>query len=329
MKMFGWVALVAAGAAVPLFLDPEGNPLRVMTIVLLFAAMGQAWNIVGGLAGQISLGHAAYFAIGAYTSTILLRDFGLSPWLGLIAAGAFAAIAALAISVPTFRLRGHYYALATLAFAEVLKVVANTWVGLTDGPGGISVPFIGNSPLMFQFASQRPYYYIMLTALVIVSVVFATIKYGALGYRLRALREREDAAEVIGIDTYAVKLQAAVISGAITGCLGTLFAQFSYFFDPESILSAIGISVRMALIAIVGGIGTVIGPILGAFLLLPSEQLLNEVLGNRAAGLSQVLYGLLLIAVILVQPQGLAAWAQSLSRLRSHWKLKSGHGSVE
>jgi branched-chain amino acid transport system permease protein len=306
MKAFLWAALGGIGLAIPLLCEPEGHALRVLTLVLLFAAMGQAWNIVGGLAGQISLGHAAYFGIGAYTSTILLRDFGLSPWIGLLLAGVAAGASAVVISIPTMRLRGHYFALATLAFAEVLKVVANTWTNLTGGPGGISVPFAGHSPTMFQFSSQLPYYYIMLAALVAVSAVFAVMKFGPIGYRLRAIREDEGAAEVIGVDTYRVKLQAAILSATITGCLGTLFAQFSYFFDPESIFSPLGISVRMALITIIGGIGTVAGPIVGALLLLPSEQILNELLGNRAAGLSQLLYGVLLIAIVLMRPQGLS-----------------------
>lgn len=314
--MRGWLVLGTVAAAVPFFLAPDGYVLRVVTIGLLLAAMGQAWNIVGGLAGQISLGHAAYFGVGAYTSTILLRDVGLSPWIGALVGGALAALAALIISIPILRLRGHYFALATLAFAEVMRLIANTSVGLTGGPGGISVPFSGPNPWMFQFASPVSYYYAMLGALVAVTAVFAWMKHGAIGYKLRAAREREDAAGVVGINVYGVKLTAAVTSAALTGGLGTLSAQFNYFFDPDAIFSLVNVSVKMALVAIIGGVGTVLGPILGAFFLLPIEEYLNFAFGDKIAGLSQLVYGLILMFVVLVQPKGLIVWAERLTAWR-------------
>lgn len=309
----------ALGVAVlfPLGLDPQGYAMRVLTLTLLFAAMAQAWNIVGGLANQISLGHAGFFGIGAYTSTILLRDLGLSPWFGMIAGMALAGIAAAILSVPTFRLKGHYFALVTLAFGEVMRVIANSWPSLTGGPVGLSVPFAPNSLWMFQFNTVRPYYYVCLGAVVLVTLVFWWIKTGALGYRLRAIKENPDAAEVIGIDTYRVKLWAGLVSAVLTAALGTVYAQFSYFFDPDTIFGVASISVRMALIAIVGGVGMTFGPIVGAFFIIPLEELSNAVLAGRAAGLSAFVYGVLLIVIILVKPQGLLAlFADLAKRLR-------------
>jgi branched-chain amino acid transport system permease protein len=314
------VIFVAAGLA-PQFLDPRGYWIRVLALTLLFAAMAQAWNIVGGLANQISLGHAAFFGIGAYTSTILLLQLGLSPWLGMLAGGALGATAALIISVPTMRLQGHYFALATLAFGEVMRVIANVWSSLTGGPVGLSVPFVPESLAMLSFKSTRPYVYIFLATLGAVTVLFEWIRSGAMGYRLRAIRENQDASEVIGVDTARVKLQAAVISGAVTAMLGTLYAQIAIFFDPDTVFGIVSISVPVALMAIVGGIGTAIGPILGAFFIVPLEELANDLLSARGAGLSQFAYGLILIGIILWQPRGLVAAIDAAhDTLRSRWK---------
>lgn len=300
------VIFMAAGLA-PLFLDPRGYWIRVLALTLLFAAMAQAWNIVGGLANQISLGHAAFFGIGAYTSTILLLQLGLSPWLGMVGGGALGAIAALIISIPTMRLQGHYFALATLAFGEVMRVIANVWSSLTGGPVGLSVPFMPESLAMLSFKTTRPYVYIFLATLAVVTVLFEWIRSSAMGYRLRAIRQNEDAAEVIGVDTTRIKLQAAVISGAVMAMLGTLYAQIAIFFDPDTVFGIVSISVPVALMAIVGGIGTAIGPILGAFFIVPIEELANDLLSARGAGLSQLAYGLILIGVILWQPRGFVA----------------------
>jgi branched-chain amino acid transport system permease protein len=295
---------IAALALLPLLLDPRGYWIRVLTITLLFAAMAQAWNIVGGLANQISLGHAAFFGIGAYTSTVLLLKFGISPWLGMLAGGALGGVAAFVIAIPTMRLHGHYFALATLAFGEVMRVIANVWTSLTGGPGGLSIPFVPPSFAAYSFKVLRPHAYIALAALVVVTVIFEAIRRGAMGYRLRAIKQNLAAAEVVGVDTTRVKLKAAVISGALTAMLGTLYAQLAVFFDPDTVFGIAGISIRIALIAIVGGVGTAAGPVLGAFFIIPLEEIMNDLLSSRAAGLSQLVFGLILIAVILWQPRG-------------------------
>jgi branched-chain amino acid transport system permease protein len=314
--------LLVAAALLPLLLDPRGYWIRVLAITLLFAAMAQAWNIVGGLANQVSLGHAAFFGIGAYTSTVLLIKFGISPWIGMLAGGALGGLAAFVIAIPTMRLQGHYFALATLAFGEVVRVVANVWTSLTGGPGGLSVPFSPESFANYSFKLLRPHAYIALAALVIVTAIFEGIRRSAMGYRLRAIRQNPQAAEVIGVDTTRVKLQAAVISGALMAMIGTLYAQIAVFFDPDTVFSIAGISIRVALIAILGGIGTAAGPVLGAFFIIPLEELMNDLLSSRAAGLSQLAFGIILIAVILWRPRGFITW---LDALRSRWtpKVKS------
>ena len=296
--------VIAAAALLPLLLDPRGYWIRVLTFTLLFAAMAQAWNIVGGLANQTSLGHAAFFGIGAYTSTVLLLKFGISPWLGMLAGGALGGVAALVIAIPTMRLQGHYFALATLAFGEVMRVIANVWTSLTGGPGGLSVPFVPPSFAAYSFKLLRPHAYIALAALVVVTAIFVGIKRSAMGYRLRAIKQNTAAAEVIGVDTTRVKLQAAVISGALIAMLGTLYAQVAVFFDPDTVFGIASISIRIALIAIIGGVGTAAGPILGAFFIIPLEEVMNDLLSSRAAGLSQLVFGIILISVILWRPRG-------------------------
>lgn len=301
-------AFVVLLAMLPLFLDPMGYEIRVLCLVLLFAALGQAWNLVGGLANQISLGHAAYFGTGAYASTILLNAMGLSPWIGGLVGVAVACLLALLLSIPTVRLKGHYFALATLAAGEVMRVIANSWTGLTGGPVGISVPYVpGDSLWMMRFSSVAANYYLFLLALVAVTVIFWQVKTSAIGYRLRAVKEDEQAAEVIGIDTYRVKLFASVLSAAVTAFLGTLYAQFQFFFDPDTIFGLATISVKMALVAILGGVGSVLGPWIGAFFIIPMEEIANSYFGNSAAGLSQFAYGMILIIVILINPRGLIA----------------------
>lgn len=306
---------VMIAAAPPLLFVDQGYGMRVVTMLLLYACMAQAWNIVGGLANQISLGHAAFFGIGAYVSTLLQIRLGLTPWLGLFAAMAVAAVAGALLSLPTMRLRGHYFALATLAFGEVMRAIGNTWSSLTGGPVGISVPFVRSAGMM-QFASSAAYYALMLGAFLLATLVFALISRSRLGYGLRAIRANNDAAEVIGVDTVRIKVLAATVSAGLMGACGVLYAQFNFFFDPDTAFSLVGVSVRVALICIIGGIGTVWGPLVGACFLLPLEEILNSTLSARGAGISQFAFGALLIVIILIEPRGLSAlWKRVSSRL--------------
>jgi len=321
VRTLPWLLCLALAITLPWLLEDQGYGIRVFTLVLLFAAMGQAWNIVGGLANQISLGHAAFFGLGAYTSTLLLTHFGVSPWLGMLAAMLIAALAGGLLSLPTMRLRGHYFALATLAFGEVMRAIANTWASVTGGPVGLSVPYSEGSLALMQFKSSIPYYYLMLGAALVSTLVFWLISRARLGYRLRAVKANPQAAEVIGVDTVRTRIQAAVISAGLMGACGTLYAQLIFFFDPDTVFSLVGISVKVALVCIIGGVGTVAGPLVGALLIIPLEEVFNDWLSSHTAGASQLAYGLILIAIILIEPRGLAAlWV----RLR-FWMTRGRH----
>ena len=303
------IVLIVAAVVYPLFLEPRGYVLRISSMVLIFAAMAQSWNIVGGLANQLSLGHAAYFGLGAYISTLMYLKLGVSPWLGMIMGALLTGLAATALSIPLFRLKGHYFALAMLAFAEVLKLIANSWTSMTEGPMGITIPFRGADPWNFQFASPVSYYWVFLGMLLICSGVFHYFATGARGYRLKAIRENEAAAEVAGVNTYRIKLHVSTVSAMLTAMCGTMFAQFVYFFDPESVFSLADISIRMAMICIIGGMGTTRGPIIGALFLIPFEEFAVSTFSSTAAGLAQLIFGLVLMAAIILEPRGLTvAW---------------------
>lgn len=301
------LTLVVLAAALPLVLEPQGYVIRVASTILIFAAAAQAWNIVGGLANQISLGHAAFFGLGAYTSTLLFLHFGISPWIGMLAGGAVAGVASALLCMPLFRLRGHYFALATLAFAEVLRLIAGSWTSVTGGAVGLTIPFSGANPWNMQFSSLNQYYWLMLGLLVVCSLVFQLFSSGAIGYKLRAIRHDEIAAEVIGIDTFALKMKASVTSAVLTGLCGTAFAQLNYFFDPELIFSLVNVSVRIAMIVIIGGMGTLVGPVIGALFLIPLEEACIVLFSESAAGMAHLIFGGVIIGAVLIEPKGLVA----------------------
>ena len=307
MRAAAWIAVTAAMVLIlGLQLDPRGYPVRVLCLLLLTASMAQSWNIAGGLSHQISLGHAAFFGTGAYTSTILLIVWHVSPWIGMLAGMIVAAAMAWLLAWPTMRLSGPYFALATLAFAEVCRVIANT-LPVTNGAQGISVPFVGNSWGLMQFRASGAYLPLMAGLFALTSIVFAVLSHGRIGYMLRAMKSGEAAAEMAGIDTRQIKLISAAISAGLAAACGTVFAQFTFFFDPETVFGAASVSIRMALIAIVGGMGTLFGPLLGALLIVPLEELLNAWLSDKAAGTAPLVFGLVLVAIVIGRPEGLAS----------------------
>jgi len=302
------------------WLDPGGYPVRIMCLVLLAASLGQCWNIVGGLANQISLGHAAFFGIGAYTSTILQVRWGISPWVGMPAGMLLACGAGLLISLPTMRLKGPYFALATLAFGEACRIVAVSFPALTGGPQGVSIPFVGDSWAMLQFRGAGNYLPVFVIFFVLVCLVYQVMASGRMGFYLRAIRENEDAAEMSGVNTLKVKLIGSGVSASLTALAGSLFAQFTFFFDPDTVFSVAGISIRAALIAIVGGVATLSGPVIGAVFVVLVEELLFTWFSNEVAGVAPFIFGVVLIMVVLVRPQGLSSLIAWPVRVRAQKK---------
>jgi branched-chain amino acid transport system permease protein len=308
-RLLGVLAL-AALAALPPLLPKYG--LEVLISILFFAYLGTCWNILGGYAGQFSFGHAAFFGLGAYTSTLLLLRLGLTPWLGMLAGGALAAAFGLFEGYLSFRygLRGPYFSLVTLAFAEMLRVVAVNWKAVGSSLG-LVVPS-GSSPAQFLFAGKLPYYYVILAMTLVALAITRLIERSRMGYALAAIRENEDAAEASGVNALATKLAAMAVSSFLTALGGTFYAQYFAYIDP-SLTFGPAISIQGLLPAIVGGAGTVVGPLLGSFVLTPISELTRAVLRGRA-GADVMLYGLILILVISFLPNGLVGLLRSRRR---------------
>ncbi|MEB2401020.1 MAG: branched-chain amino acid ABC transporter permease [Alcaligenaceae bacterium] len=286
--------------------------LSVGILALLYAYLALSWNILGGIAGQLSLGHAAYFGIGAYTSTWLFSKLGITPWLGMFVGAAFAILAAILIGAASFRLRGAYYALATLAASMVLKTLVENADTLLEGSRGMEVPLLRDAVLYFQHTSKYFYYVIALILVVIAGYLNHAILRSRMGFYLTAIRNDQEAAEALGVRVTRYKLYAAMLSAALTAVGGTFYAQYVLFISPDKVFGA-DISVVIAVICIIGGRGTLWGPILGAALLLPAEDIARHATGGMV-GADMLLYGLLLMVVIRLQPQGLLAILAGLFR---------------
>ena len=276
--------------------------LDVLTLIFFTAYIGQSWNILGGYAGQFSFGGVMFFGTGAYTSSILLTSFGVPPIIGIFAAIFMGAFLGLIVGYLSFRsgLRGSYFALITLAFAELLRVLANS-VEFTGGGVGL---FLTYAPGLhnLQFNSPTGFYYFSLVLLVISLAIAMWLERSRFGAQLVAIRENEDAAEALGIDTLKCKIYAIMIMGGMGGAAGTFYAQKYLYIDPP-ISYSIALSVEMLLVTIVGGMGTVFGPLVGSFFLHTVNEFARHFIDTP--GVSLIVYGFILILIISFLPNGL------------------------
>jgi branched-chain amino acid transport system permease protein len=305
---------IAAMAALPLLVK-NAFALDILIRILLFAFIGTAWNLLGGYAKQLSLGHVAFFGLGAYTSTLLQVDFGISPWIGMAAGGVVGMLASLPIGWLCFRLRGPYFAIATIATAQVLMLIFLKFRDFAWGAEGTTIPNLGNAPLMMQFEGKTPYYYIVLCLLALALAITAWVERSRIGYYLVAIGEDEDAAEAIGIDVPRVKRNIYMISSFLTALAGTFYTQYIYFIDPQTAFN-FSVSIEAALVSIVGGIGTLWGPLIGTVLLETTSALLQSWLGNSIGGVQLTVYSLILMAVILWKPTGIMGYVSEVYQRR-------------
>ena len=275
---------------------------HVLILVLLYVTLGSAWNILGGFAGQLSLGHAAFFGIGAYAAAIIASKSQLSPWWAMIAGPVVVLPIALIVGWVCFRLRGPYFTLATIAVGEMVRLVALNWRELTGGAVGVVI-----RPSIFSGTSKIPYYYIILIIAVATVALCQLISRRKLGYFFMAIREDQETAESIGIDTTRYKLKALALSAALTAAAGAFYANYFLFVDPTIVLP-LALSVEIVLMAIIGGLGTVAGPVLGAVLL----KLSSEIFRSYFEQANLLIYGALLIIVILFMPGGLMGGFRTL-----------------
>ena len=302
--------LLLVGLIFPLVF-PSSFMVNFGVLALFYAFIGQSWNIAGGFAGQLSFGHVMFFGAGAYASTIVQMRLGLNPWWGLPFSALAGAAVGWVIAVLSFRagLKGSYFALITLAFGEVLRIVANS-VDITGGGSGMLIP-AKPSAAIFQFVDRIGFYYLIL-ALTVGSVAVAIwLKRSRFGAQLAAIRENEDSARALGINTFAEKVKVMVLSGAMAGLGGCFFSQYFLYIDP-TLVFGIDKSVEMLLVSMIGGAGTVYGPLIGALLLAGISDVTRAL--TNVQGLSLVLYGGLLVIIIAFLPNGLIDVFKRLGR---------------
>ncbi len=283
--------------------------LNIAVMTFLWAALSGAWNLMAGYGGLVSLGHSAFFGIGAYTTAVLYTLYGISPWIGLVAGVVLTTSIAVLISWPCFRLRGAFFSLATMVFPIAMEIIANNWTGVTRGPSGIAMP-LKASLRNFMFESRWAYLLATFALMMAVYAITRSIHRGRLGLYLIAMRDDQDAAESLGIEPVRVKLLITVISAALTSVGGFLYAQYILFLDPPSVFS-INISVQIALFSLIGGLSTPIGPIVGSVIMTPLDGILSTFLGG---GPRLLIYGAVLLAVVLVAPHGVVGAFQAWRR---------------
>ena len=306
------LAAVAALAALPLALGPY--TLAIAINVLFFAYLGQAWNLVGGYAGQLSAGHAAFVGIGGYTAAVLAAETGLSPWIGMLVGGALAGLLGGVIGYLGFRfgLRGFYFVLLTVAFAEVCRIVVNNWERV-GGAVGLYITFTGD-PRRLSFPDDRAWYYLALVLTLLATGVGWGLERRRFGIYLTAIREDETASEALGVDTLRYKVVAMVLSSFLTGLAGTFYAYRYSSLQPNAVFG-IPLSVEIIIRPIVGGAGTLLGPLVGSLILTPLGEVSRALFGQGGwHGAHLIVYGVLLITVVLFVPQGVVPWLRGRFR---------------
>jgi branched-chain amino acid transport system permease protein len=292
--------------------------LDSLVLILIWGTSAAAWNVAGGYAGQISLGHSAFFGLGAYAAALFGARWDLSPWLGLVVGAVVATAIGLVIGYLSNRLRGPYFVLATIAFSQVLLIVGSRWRGFTAGSEGIPVPFRPGFWTL-GIADKRVWVWIVVVLAVLAWLVQVYLDRSRRGYQLVAVREDEDAALSLGVPAQWLKVAAICVSAALTAACGALWAQYVGFVDPFYVFS-VDLSVKFALAAIIGGLGTALGPFLGAALVTTVETYLRAQFGGIGAGLVGIyliVYGCALIVMVRWVPQGLVGWIGDRLRRRA------------
>jgi branched-chain amino acid transport system permease protein len=298
-----WGALGVLVLAFPLLTEGSAVWQRLGALVLLGAIGASAWNIVGGYAGQVSVGHAVFFGFGAYSAVVVYTHLEWPPIAGAPIGMLLSVLVAAVIGVPTLRLSGHYFSMATIAVGELVRVLSSTsdFLGGAQGLGGPAMP---RSVFDLSFLSAAPFYYIFLAVLALLLGLTWWIERSRMGFYLRAIKDSERAARSLGVSSGRYKLYAYMLSGAFTSLAGSLYLCMFGFVDPESGFGIL-ISVKMVVMAALGGAGQLFGPLVGALILVPLEELSNSLLGGQGAGLTYMLYGAIIVIIARFLPSGL------------------------
>ena len=293
---------------IPLFISHYY--LGIFILIFYYAYLGQCWNILAGYTGYISLGHGLFLGIGAYTTTYLFLSFGITPWIGMIIGGGIAAIISIMMGYLGFRfgLKGIYFALLTIAFAELGRIIVSHIKAL-GASSGLFIPF-KPSFLNFQFRGSLPYYYIALGFVIFSIILVRCIEKSRLGFYFNAIKEDEDAAESLGVNTFFYKIVSIAISGFFTALGGTFYASYIYYIHPNTVLG-MGPSIEIILRPIVGGMGTLFGPLIGSFIMTPLAEV-SRVYFSKSGyeGLHLIIYGFILVFVVIFMPKGVIVYVR-------------------
>jgi len=301
MRRLWPIALVVLVGVALTFLLSERYHHRVLTLVLVWATMGLAWNIISGYAGQTSFGHQAFFGIGAYVTVLLLVTTKLTPWIGMVAGMAAAVVAAVLIGLPTFRLAGIYFALATLAYPLIFRIVMD-FLGYQE----VSIPMVRDRPIAFmQFRDPRAYDLLALAARAATLGLSHWIEGSRLGSALRAVKANEQAAEAAGVDTFRAKMTAYMLSAAPAALIGAIYAHAILFVVTPDAVFGVLVIVQTLVVCLVGGVGSKWGPLIGSAIMVPLSETLDATVGDQLPGIQGVVYGGALVLVMLFAPEGI------------------------
>lgn len=317
-----WFALIAGFAVLPLIpgIFASSFTQHVFILILLFACMSQAWNIIGGYCGQVSFGHSVFFGIGAYGAGMAVVTYGVSPWPGALLGAILAALTAVVISWPVFKLSGHYFAIATFAMVEIFNRLFMVWYWV-GGALGLDYPFVDEGIVNFiWFDSKIPYYYGALVLFVIIFGVVRWMERHRIGYYLKAVREGQETAESLGVNSTLVKLMAMGASAFLAALCGAFFVQYNFRVDPPMVMS-LDMSMKFVLITILGGSGTFFGPLLGAAVLIPLQEYSRAYLGSLGSGVDLIIFGVLIVLVVIKQPSGIMGILSDLVKRNKRKKV--------
>jgi len=307
-----FAVIVAAFAAAPLVVSGV-HFQHLMIMLLIYATLSQAWNLIGGYAGQVSFGHAVFFGIGAYAAMAPLNQWQLTPWAGMVIGALVAMVVALIVGVPVFRLKGHYFAISTFAVAEVVRELFSNW-NWVDGPIGLDAPVLDPGWTNFMFYKTKlPYHYTALIFFCVVMVVTSRMERSRMGYYFRAIKQRPEAAQAMGVNISRYKQYALMISALFTAICGSFYGLYVLHIEPATVLS-LEISIKIVLITALGGTGSLWGPLLGAAILIPLQEYSRIWLGGTGKGIDLIVLGALIVLICIFEPNGIVGLIKRFTR---------------
>ncbi|MDR1730941.1 MAG: branched-chain amino acid ABC transporter permease [Synergistaceae bacterium] len=314
----------AAALAVPLFVRAL-FPLHILIMIFLYSTLGTSWNILSGYAGQISLGQSVFVGIGGYTSSVLFVHWGVSPWLGMIAGVILTVAFGWLIGKPCFRLSGRYFAIATMAVVQIAYIVITRWE-FVGGARGVYFPLKNWGLRYFAFRAKVPYYYIAFGLMLFSFLVVFLIEKSHIGYYLKTIREDEDVARALGIDVPRYKSIAMAFSTMLAAMGGTFLAQYLLFADPDSLFM---LSIPIMLLTVMGGTGSIFGPLIGAGVLIPVQEYARVAWSGSGEALDQIVYGLIIVVIVIWQPRGIIGIFDRFCRSEAGKKAEAFPGILE